>query len=130
MPCEWEEQRRHEREVQELIEEALEGRAARHLKGERQRNEASIASYVDQFLADELLRISEPRLPSARQRDRLMKTWREFTEWTREQGVDALPASGPVMFSWLVHDHAPEKVSQRVRALRFVHDVSREHFDT
>src|SRR5262249_14782325 len=109
--------------------EAMQGRAARHHAGERRANEAKLAAEVDQLLMDELIRISEKKLPSERTRDKLMKTWREFTDWCRSQGVDALPASGPWMFAWLAHDSAPEKVAQRTRALRFVFDVSREYLD-
>jgi len=104
-----EEQRELDKEIQELIDEALGGRAAKHLKGERQRNEAAIASYVDQLLADELLRISEPRLPSKKTRDKYMETWREFADWCRFNGVDPLPAAGPVMFCTGWSKTAPRK---------------------
>src|SRR5262249_10346305 len=121
--------RAHEKEVERLIDEALEGRAAKHHEGERQCNEAAIASYVDQVIADELLRIEEKRLPPEKVRDRYLETFREFQTFCRENGVGWLPAAGPTMFLWLVSDCAPEKCSQRIRALRFMHDVSREYID-
>ena len=127
--AEWEEHRKYEREVEQLIDEAIQGRAAKHLAGERQANEAKIASYVDQMLADELITIVEKRMPSENVRQKYIETFKEFSTFCRENGVDALPASGPVMFDWLVHDSAPEKVTQRTRALRFVHEISREYFD-
>src|SRR5215831_11836912 len=120
--AEWEEHRA-------LIHEALEGRAGRHHEGERQHNEAAIASYVDQVIADELLRIEEKRLPPEKVRDKYLETFREFQTFCRENGVGWLPAAGPTMFLWLVSDCAPEKCSQRIRALRFMHDVSREYID-
>src|SRR5262249_8679919 len=128
--AEQEEYRKYEREVEQLIDEAIQGRAAKHLAGERQANEAKIASYVDQLLADELITIVEKKFPPEKVRQKYIETFREFWTWCRENGVDALPASGPVMFSWLVHDSAPEEVAQRTRALRFVHEISREYLDT
>jgi len=119
-----------DREIRQLIDEAMEGRAARHHAGERQRNEAAISAYVDQLLADELIRIGEKKLPSKKKRDEYMATFRECAEWCRETGVNWLPAAGPVIFAWLAHDHAPEKVAQRTRALRFVYESSREYLDT
>src|SRR5262249_51844636 len=68
--AEWEEQRRYEREVQELIDEALGGREAKHLAGERERNEAALSAYVDDLLMDELGRIIEKRLPSEKVREK------------------------------------------------------------
>src|SRR5262245_12026425 len=105
-----------DRQIRELINEAMEGRAAKLHAGERQANEAKIASYVDQMLADELITIVEKRMPSESVRQKYIDTFKEFSTFCREDGVDALPASGPVMFSWLVHDYAPEKVTQRTRA--------------
>jgi|SRR5262249_17144485 len=113
-----EEQRELDKEIQELIDEALGGRAARHLRGERQKNEAEIAAFVDQLLADELISVEEKKLPPEKTRNKYMATFREFAEWCRTNGVDAL---------WLVQ--APDKIAQRVRALRYVFDISREHLD-
>jgi len=110
-------------------QERLGRRAAKHLKGERQRNEAEITAFVDQLIEDELLRISEKRLPPEKTLVKYRAIFRDFAEWARANGVDALPAAGAVIFFWLTHDSAPEKVSQRIRALRFAHDVSREYFD-
>src|SRR5262249_32698945 len=122
-----EEQRELDKEIQELIDEALGGRAARHLRGERQKNEAEIAAFVDQLLADELISVEEKKLPPEKTRNKYMATFREFAEWCRTNGVDALPCAGQVVFFWLVQ--APDKIAQRVRALRYVFDISREHLD-
>jgi len=120
---------KEDREVRELIDEAMNGRAARHHAGERQRNEAAISSYVNDILADELLRIEDKKMPVPKTRDKYMATFGEFTEWCRANGVDWLPAAGPVIFLWLVEDRRPDLVAQRTRALRFVYEVSREFLD-
>jgi len=127
---EWEEQRAFENEIQALVNEAMEGRTARHLAGERQLNEARIAAEVDGRLVEELIKIAEKRFPPERVRKKLLATFREFSSWCRENGVDPLPATGPVTFAWLVSDNEPKKLSQRARALRFVHDINREYLDT
>src|SRR5262249_49129058 len=127
--AEQEEYRKYEREVEQLIDEAKQGRAAKHLAGERQANEAKIASYVDQMLADELIMIVEKRMPSETVRQKYIETFKDFATWCRSQGVEALPAAGPVIFLWLVQDRRPELVAQRARALRFVFEVSRAFLD-
>ena len=82
-----------------MVNEALGRRAAKHLKGDRQRNEAEITAFVDQLIEDELLRISEKRLPPEKTLVKYSAIFRDFAEWARANGVDALPAAGAVIFS-------------------------------
>lgn len=125
----YEEQRAYEREVQELIDEAMAGRQAAHLAGERKLNEEEVERVVDRFFADSLLSIKEKAVPPERTRNKHIKVFREFSDFCREQNLTSLPARGPTMFWWLVGDCKPELVKQRANALRFVHEISKEFCD-
>lgn len=126
---ELEAQRAHEREVEQLVDEALAGRQAKHLAGERRANEAEISKLVDDFFADELLSIKEKRLPPDRTRDRYVETFREFARFCQRYSLTDMPATGPVMFWWLMNDQKPELVKQRANALRFMHEINKQFCD-
>src|SRR5262249_1713367 len=118
--AELEAQREHECEVAQLIDEAMAGRQAAHLAGERKLNEEEVERAVDQFFADSLLSIKERALPPVRTRDRYVEIFREFAGWCQQHSLTDMPAPGCVMFWWLVHDANPGLVKRRANALRFV----------
>jgi len=124
----WKEQRAFESEIRQLVDEALDTRQAKHLQGEREKNERALSQHIDDFFAVELADTIETALPPEPLRKQYLAEFRVFETFCRENGVGSLPAAPETVFYYCVHDMQPQKVKERLAALRFVHDVSRKWF--
>src|SRR5215472_12645449 len=123
-----EEDRAHQREIERLVDLAIETEHAQHLQGERKQREAEISKLLDEYFADHLADVIEEELPPEETRRKYIAQFKVFEQFCREQGVGSLPAAPETIFYFCVFDLKPQEVEGRLAALKWVHRVNKKYW--
>jgi hypothetical protein len=117
----------------ELIDEACRARQAAVTAAKRSHKEQMVAALFDSEFADQLAQAYADLTPSALARARYAEIFQMFRSWVLEDGLSALPASGPVVGNYLIRlalDGLPlSKIELAADAIRYYHCAAEAFLD-
>ena len=117
----------------ELIDEACRARQAAVIAAKRSHKEQIVQAAFDTEFADQLAEAYADLTPSAPTRARYAEIFQMFRSWVSEDGLSALPASGPVVGNYLIRlalDGEPlSKIKLAADSIRYYHCAAEAFLD-